>query len=67
MGSMLGSMVFGSAVTEKVDLENTVVDEKQRMSKEVGATSRLSHEKYSGRNKKHGTSIGNFRFKPHFF
>ncbi|XP_071710667.1 oxysterol-binding protein-related protein 1C-like isoform X2 [Rutidosis leptorrhynchoides] len=33
--------------TEKVDLENTVVDESQRQSKEVGATSRLRQEKYS--------------------
>ncbi|XP_024963488.1 oxysterol-binding protein-related protein 1C-like isoform X2 [Cynara cardunculus var. scolymus] len=33
--------------TEKVDLENTVVDESQRQSKEVGATSRLKQEKYS--------------------
>ncbi|KAK9066845.1 hypothetical protein SSX86_014168 [Deinandra increscens subsp. villosa] len=33
--------------TEKVDLENTVVDESQRLSKEVGATSRLRQEKYS--------------------
>ncbi|KAI3761078.1 hypothetical protein L1987_51485 [Smallanthus sonchifolius] len=33
--------------TEKVDLENTVVDESQRRSKEVGATSRLRQEKYS--------------------
>ncbi|KAJ0753777.1 putative oxysterol-binding protein [Helianthus annuus] len=33
--------------TEKVDLENTVVDESQRLSKEVGATSRLRQGKYS--------------------
>ncbi|KAI3777316.1 hypothetical protein L1987_47116 [Smallanthus sonchifolius] len=33
--------------TEKVDLENTVVDESQRQSKEVGTTSRLRQEKYS--------------------
>ncbi|KAI7755840.1 hypothetical protein M8C21_023608, partial [Ambrosia artemisiifolia] len=33
--------------TEKVDLENTVVDESQRLSKEVGATSRFRQEKYS--------------------
>nr|XP_043614740.1 oxysterol-binding protein-related protein 1C [Erigeron canadensis] len=33
--------------TEKVDLENTVVDESQRQSKEVGATSRQRQEKYS--------------------
>ncbi|KAK1433327.1 hypothetical protein QVD17_10237 [Tagetes erecta] len=33
--------------TEKVDLENTVVDESQRLLKEVGATSRLRQEKYS--------------------
>ncbi|KAI7739418.1 hypothetical protein M8C21_010761 [Ambrosia artemisiifolia] len=33
--------------TEKVDLENTVVDESQRQSKEVGATSRLRQEKCS--------------------
>ncbi|KAL8217766.1 hypothetical protein R6Q57_021139 [Mikania cordata] len=33
--------------TEKVDLENTVVDESQRQSKEVGETSRARQEKYS--------------------
>ncbi|MFS7983599.1 putative oxysterol-binding protein [Helianthus anomalus] len=33
--------------TEKVDLENTVVDESQRQSKEVGATSRPRQDKYS--------------------
>ncbi|KAK9067269.1 hypothetical protein SSX86_014595 [Deinandra increscens subsp. villosa] len=33
--------------TEKVDLKNTVVDEGQRLSKEVGGTSRLRQEKYS--------------------
>ncbi|KAJ0791782.1 putative oxysterol-binding protein [Helianthus annuus] len=34
-------------IEEKVDLENTVVDESQRQSKEVGATSRLRQDKYS--------------------
>lgn len=33
--------------TEKVDLENTVVDESQRQLKEVGTTSRLRQGKYS--------------------
>ncbi|KAL3845566.1 hypothetical protein ACJIZ3_002969 [Penstemon smallii] len=33
--------------TEKVDLENTVVDESQRQSKEVGASSRSRQDKYS--------------------
>ncbi|XP_057974155.1 oxysterol-binding protein-related protein 1C-like isoform X2 [Malania oleifera] len=34
--------------TEKVDLEDTVVDESQRQLKERGFCSRLRHEKYSG-------------------
>uniref|UniRef100_A0A0E0D5D1 PH domain-containing protein n=1 Tax=Oryza meridionalis TaxID=40149 RepID=A0A0E0D5D1_9ORYZ len=34
--------------TEKVDLENTLVDESQRQSKEYGSTSRSKNEKYSG-------------------
>ncbi|KAL9173289.1 hypothetical protein ABFS82_03G103800 [Erythranthe guttata] len=33
--------------TEKVDLENTVVDESQRQFKEVGASSRSRQDKYS--------------------
>ncbi|KAG8097905.1 hypothetical protein GUJ93_ZPchr0013g36803 [Zizania palustris] len=33
--------------TEKVDLENTLVDESQRQSKEYGSTSRSRNEKYS--------------------
>ncbi|KAK4429694.1 Oxysterol-binding protein-related protein 1C [Sesamum alatum] len=33
--------------TEKVDLENTVVDESQRQLKEVGASSRSRQDKYS--------------------
>uniref|UniRef100_J3LS01 Oxysterol-binding protein n=2 Tax=Oryza brachyantha TaxID=4533 RepID=J3LS01_ORYBR len=33
--------------TEKVDLENTLVDESQRQSKEYGSTSRSKNEKYS--------------------
>ncbi|KAL0314268.1 UNVERIFIED_CONTAM: Oxysterol-binding protein-related protein 1C [Sesamum angustifolium] len=33
--------------TEKVDLENTVVDESQRQQKEVGASSRSRQDKYS--------------------
>ncbi|PIN04651.1 Oxysterol-binding protein [Handroanthus impetiginosus] len=33
--------------TEKVDLENTVVDESQRQLNEVGASSRSRHDKYS--------------------
>ncbi|XP_072971492.1 oxysterol-binding protein-related protein 1C-like [Typha angustifolia] len=33
--------------TEKVDLENTLVDESQRESKEYGFASRTRHEKYS--------------------
>ncbi|KAG8378318.1 hypothetical protein BUALT_Bualt08G0124900 [Buddleja alternifolia] len=33
--------------TEKVDLEDTVVDESQRQSKEVGASSRSRQDKYS--------------------
>ncbi|KAJ4815213.1 OSBP(oxysterol binding protein)-related protein 1C [Rhynchospora pubera] len=33
--------------TEKVDLENTLVDESQRQSKEYGSASRTRHEKYS--------------------
>ncbi|CAA0840844.1 Oxysterol-binding protein-related protein 1C [Striga hermonthica] len=33
--------------TEKVDLENTVVDESQRQVKDVGASSRFRQEKYS--------------------
>lgn len=35
--------------TEKVDLENTVVDESQRQLKEVGQSSRSNQEKYSGK------------------
>ncbi|TKV91812.1 hypothetical protein SEVIR_9G122600v4 [Setaria viridis] len=34
--------------TEKVDLENTLVDESQRQSKEYGSASKSRHEKYSG-------------------
>jgi hypothetical protein len=34
--------------TEKVDLENTLVDESQRQSKEYGSASKPRHEKYSG-------------------
>lgn len=34
--------------TEKVDLENTVVDESQRQCKEVGPSARLRQDKYSG-------------------
>nr|XP_010916543.1 oxysterol-binding protein-related protein 1C isoform X4 [Elaeis guineensis] len=34
--------------TEKVDLENTLVDESQRQSKEYGSASRSRHEKSSG-------------------
>ncbi|XP_052201872.1 oxysterol-binding protein-related protein 1C-like isoform X2 [Diospyros lotus] len=34
--------------TEKVDLENTVVDESQRQLKELGSSSRLRQEKSSG-------------------
>ncbi|KAL8510723.1 hypothetical protein ACS0TY_017515 [Phlomoides rotata] len=34
--------------TEKVDLENTVVDESQRQLKNVGASSRSRPDKYSG-------------------
>nr|CAB3499013.1 unnamed protein product [Digitaria exilis] len=33
--------------TEKVDLENTLVDESQRQSKEYGSASKSRHEKYS--------------------
>ncbi|PAN45467.1 hypothetical protein PAHAL_9G121600 [Panicum hallii] len=33
--------------TEKVDLENTLVDESQRQSKEYGCASKSRHEKYS--------------------
>ncbi|CAD6206320.1 unnamed protein product [Miscanthus lutarioriparius] len=33
--------------TEKVDLENTLVDESQRQSKEYGSASKPRHEKYS--------------------
>ncbi|OAY67075.1 Oxysterol-binding protein-related protein 1C, partial [Ananas comosus] len=33
--------------TEKVDLENTLVDESQRLSKEYGSASRSRNEKYS--------------------
>lgn len=34
--------------TEKVDLENTVVDESQRQWKDVGPSTRLRQDKYSG-------------------
>lgn len=34
--------------TEKVDLENTVVDESQRQCKEVGPSAQLRQDKYSG-------------------
>ncbi|KAL6637693.1 hypothetical protein ACP70R_025265 [Stipagrostis hirtigluma subsp. patula] len=34
--------------TEKVDLENTLVDESQRQSKEYGSASKSRNEKYSG-------------------
>ncbi|XP_039782945.1 oxysterol-binding protein-related protein 1C-like isoform X2 [Panicum virgatum] len=34
--------------TEKVDLENTLVDESQRQSKEYGSASKSRHDKYSG-------------------
>ncbi|KAL0323361.1 UNVERIFIED_CONTAM: Oxysterol-binding protein-related protein 1C [Sesamum angustifolium] len=34
--------------TEKVDLENTVVDESQRQLKDVGSSSRSRQDKYSG-------------------
>ncbi|KAL8555619.1 hypothetical protein ACS0TY_003427 [Phlomoides rotata] len=34
--------------TEKVDLENTVVDESQRQLKNIGASSRSRPDKYSG-------------------
>ncbi|KAK6115550.1 hypothetical protein DH2020_007819 [Rehmannia glutinosa] len=35
--------------TEKVDLENTVVDESQRQLKDIGASSRSRQDKYSGK------------------
>lgn len=49
-------MVSNCVQTEKVDLENTVVDESQRQLKDVGA-SRSKQDKYSG---KHASAYGNY-------
>ncbi|XP_075483397.1 oxysterol-binding protein-related protein 1C-like [Primulina tabacum] len=46
--SMVGAVPLAlEEDTEKVDLENTVVDESQRQLKEVGSSSRSRQDKYS--------------------